>query len=219
MTTPRNTFDEAKFPSSNLDELEFFWRDHQKWLEKCGYKLRPRYKPDWQPSWLAIDEQGKTIELKQWYQCEDSLMHIVCFRYLLRLPGLTLKVQLLGTISDATRISDGQQVSLKCIKPSRHPYEAEIGTFLSSQPLASDTKNHCVPIYDVLQVPDMDDRTILVMPLLRWYDDPPFQTVGETIDFFGQIFDVSDRNHVSGVLLTTTIKGLKFMHDHHVAHR
>ena len=92
MTTPRTTFDEAKFPRSNLDELEFFWRDHQKWLEKCGYMLRPRYKPDWQPSWLAIDEQGKTVELKKWYQCEDSLMQIVCFRYLLRLLCLMLNV-------------------------------------------------------------------------------------------------------------------------------
>lgn len=31
---------------------------------------------------------------------------------------------------------------------------------------------------------------ILVMPLLRRYDSPPFNTVGEAVDFFRQIFEV-----------------------------
>jgi hypothetical protein len=83
---------------------------------------------------------------------------------------------------DATRISDGAYVTLKSIKPSIHPYEAEIGTYLSSEPLASDPKNHCVPIYEVLEVPDVEDTILLVMPLLR--------TVGESVDFFQQIFEV-----------------------------
>ena len=91
---------------------------------------------------------------------------------------------------DATRISDGAYITLKSIKPSVHPYEAEIGTYLSSEPLASDPKNHCVPIYDVLQVPDVDDRIILVMPLLRKYNRPPMQTFGESVDFFQQVFEV-----------------------------
>ena len=30
---------------------EFFWRDHQPWLQEQGYMLRPRYHPDWKPSW------------------------------------------------------------------------------------------------------------------------------------------------------------------------
>ena len=30
---------------------EVFWREHQKWLQDCGYMLRPRYMPDWKPSW------------------------------------------------------------------------------------------------------------------------------------------------------------------------
>ncbi len=36
-----------------LDESEFYWRDSQPWLETCGYQLRPRYQPDWVPSWLG----------------------------------------------------------------------------------------------------------------------------------------------------------------------
>lgn len=95
--------------------------------------------------------------------------------------------------NDATRISDGTQVMLKIIKPSLHPHEVKIGTLFSSEPLVSDPKNHCVPIYDVLTVPDIDDRVILVMPLLRQFDDPPFQTIGETVDLFSQLLEVCIR--------------------------
>jgi hypothetical protein len=34
-----------------LTPEEEFWRDHQRWLQDCGYMLRRRYMPDWQPSW------------------------------------------------------------------------------------------------------------------------------------------------------------------------
>jgi hypothetical protein len=47
-----------------------------------------------------------------------------------------------------------------------------------------------VPIYDVLQVLDEDDRVLLVMPLLREYSSPRFDTFGEAVDFFKQIFEV-----------------------------
>ena len=97
---------------------------------------------------------------------------------------------------DATRISDGAYVTLKTIKPSVHPYEADIGTYLSSEPLSSDPKNHCVPIYEVLQVPDVDDKIVLVMPFLRRYDHPSLQTFGESVDFFQQVFEVRDHSCV-----------------------
>lgn len=91
---------------------------------------------------------------------------------------------------DATRISDGTHVMLKIIRPSIHPYEAEIGTYLSSPTLKSDPKNHCIPILDVLKLPDIEDRIMLVMPLLRRYNRPALRTVGEAVDFFDQIFEV-----------------------------
>lgn len=34
-----------------LSPSEKFWRDRYNWLEQEGYILRPRYKPDWVPSW------------------------------------------------------------------------------------------------------------------------------------------------------------------------
>ncbi|KAH9937744.1 hypothetical protein B0H21DRAFT_813082 [Amylocystis lapponica] len=159
-----------------LTEGELMWRDHQTWLQEKGYMLSARYKPDWKPSWV----EGKT----PWYKAEDLLGTIF------------------PNINDATRITDGKLVTLKKVSKSLHPREAEISRFLSSPPLASDPRNHCVPIYDILQFPDDEDAIILVMPLLRPYNEPRLQTIGEAVDFFHQLFE-----------------GLKFMHDQHVAHR
>lgn len=155
---------------------EEFWHNHQKWLEEQGYMLRSRYKPDWTPSWKGTN--------KKYWQCEDGQSILV--------PHLL----------DATRISDGQMVVLKRILTTQHPYEVEISRLFSEEPLASDPRNHCVSILDVLKVEDESDMVILVMPLLRRYDSPRFETVGEALDFFQQIFE-----------------GLQFMHQHQVAHR
>jgi hypothetical protein len=95
-----------------------------------------------------------------------------------------------GQILDATRMTDGQFVLLKCLQKSIYPYEVDIACFFSSPPLAGDPQNHCVPVYEVLQVPDDDDKVIIVMPLLREYRDPDFDTIGEIVGFFSQIFEV-----------------------------
>lgn len=74
---------------------------------------------------------------------------------------------------------------------SRHPYEIEIGRYFCSSPLSDDLANHCVPIYDVLEVPNKDNIAILVMPLLRDATDPFFDTVGEVVDCVHQLFEVT----------------------------
>jgi hypothetical protein len=91
---------------------------------------------------------------------------------------------------DARRIHDGARVSLKSIDVSRHPYEIEIGRHFCSPPLGEDPANHCVPIYDVLEVPTDNNIAILVMPLLRNARDPFFDTVGEVVDCVHQLFEV-----------------------------
>lgn len=53
------------YANGELNSSEIFWRDHQKWLESCGYMLRPRYKPDWVPSW-------KDSKDKDWILSEDG---------------------------------------------------------------------------------------------------------------------------------------------------
>ncbi|KAJ7141188.1 kinase-like domain-containing protein [Mycena epipterygia] len=174
----------------DLLPVECFWRDHQVWLEGCGYMLRDRYKPGWIPSW----RKGEEVDDTDWMNAFDGR------------PSAR-------PVLDAVRIRDNTDVALKLLKKSTHVKEVdgevvgefvelEIGLFFSSDPLAKDPRNHCVPILEVIQVPDDDDSTIIVMPFLRPYSDPRFDTFGEAIDCFGQIFE-----------------GLKFMHDHNVAHR
>jgi len=106
-----------------------------------------------------------------------------------------------GHTMDATRKSDGTFVALKRVERDKHPFEEEIAEFLQSDELASDRRNHCVKVVETLELPD-HNNIILVMPLLRGYDDPMFQTVGELIDCLQQLFE-----------------GLQFMHENHVAHR
>jgi hypothetical protein len=91
---------------------------------------------------------------------------------------------------DATRVSDGKVVALKKISKKVHPYEAELTQFFSSEPHSSSPKNHCIPLYDELQVPDDDDCIILAIPHCRRYNDPEFETVGEVVEFFRQISEV-----------------------------
>jgi len=101
---------------------------------------------------------------------------------------------------DATRISDGRSVVLKRQLVEEGPYEHQINKLFSTEPLASNPRNHCARLLDVIQLPG--DQPILVHPLLRHHCDPPFRTFGEFVTFFAQICE-----------------GVKFMHENHVAHR
>ncbi|KAJ7933892.1 kinase-like domain-containing protein [Mycena leptocephala] len=139
--------------------------------------LRPRYLPGWIPSW-------KTDPTKVALICED------------RIPLMS------NFAIDAIRIEDGASVALKVISKSEHPDEAGIFEYFSSSELASDPRNHCLPLLAQLSPPDDEDKVIFVMKLMRQYDSPRFDTFGEVVEFFRQIFE-----------------GLQFMHQHRVAHR
>ncbi|KAJ7143387.1 kinase-like domain-containing protein [Mycena crocata] len=166
----------TRVKTGKLLEDEDFWRDHQRWLETCGYKLRPRYSPDWVASWLGTS--------KYYIDCEDGqsgLSHVVM---------------------DATRISDGTFVMLKQIRRSKHPNEVKLCAMFNAEPLKSDPRNHCVPLYEILKVPDDDDMVLMVMPFLSKWNIPEFYTIREIVDFVGQ-----------------AIEGLQFIHKQNVAHR
>ncbi|KAI0368266.1 hypothetical protein BV20DRAFT_1022672 [Pilatotrama ljubarskyi] len=166
----------APLEPGGLSSQEIFWRDHQKWLEERGYMLRPRYRPGWVPSWKDTK--------RDYRECEDGLTSFYTH------------------ILDAKRLSDGAIVILKRVNKAKHPHEAEISQLFSRQPLASDPHNHCVPIYEVLELPSDSSVLLLVMPFLRVYSNPRFATVGEAVECFRQLFE-----------------GMQFMHAHHVAHR
>ncbi|TBU42946.1 kinase-like domain-containing protein [Dichomitus squalens] len=176
-----------------LNEYELYWRDHFDWLQQSGYALRPRYKPNWVPSWQGTKRRPGDFEDSR--DCEVPVLTSAQW------CSILTSVQR-PVVLDATRVSDKEMVLLKRIHKSIHPYEVGIGQYFSSEALASDPRNHCCPVYDVLHDPADENTAIIVMPLLRRYNDPNFLTVGEALEFFRQIFEA-----------------LAFMHEHHVAHR
>ena len=82
-------------------------------------------------------------------------------------------------------------VTLKQVNQTDHPYEVDIGLYFSSEPWVSQSANHCVPIYDVLCLHGDSDIALVVMPLLRVYTDPNFDTIGEGVECFRQLFEVT----------------------------
>lgn len=51
--------------TSPLSENELWWSRHFHWLKDRGYLLRPRYAPDWVPSWRGTK--------KDRFSCEDNV--------------------------------------------------------------------------------------------------------------------------------------------------
>ncbi|TRM59178.1 hypothetical protein BD626DRAFT_539448 [Schizophyllum amplum] len=158
-----------------LGEHEKWWVIHQPWLASQGYLLRRRYQPGWTPSWY-----GTNMFL---IDAEDHL------------PSSW------GYVLDARRRSDGAVVYLKRVD-QHNACEVQITTMLSSPPLSSDPRNHCIPVLEVLQVPDDSGSQILVFPLLRRCGDPRFDTVGEAVDCIRQI-----------------LQCVQFLHENKVSHR
>ena len=92
---------------------------------------------------------------------------------------------------DAIRPSDNDIVVLKRVNKSEHEFEVEISKYFSSEDLRKDPRNHCVPVFDVLDVPDQPDIQVIVLPLLRRCNDPRWGTVGEAVAFFDQVLEAS----------------------------
>ncbi|OSD01161.1 hypothetical protein PYCCODRAFT_1413086 [Trametes coccinea BRFM310] len=156
----------------NLLPDELLWQQRQIFLEEHGYLLRPRYHKNWKPSWIGTNIARAF--------CEDSIM--------------TSRPQVI----DAKRLKDNYIVSIKIV--SNKDQELHVAQFLSS--FKDKDKNHCVEVLDVLGDPLDPERSLMVMPYLRPFNDPELITVGDVIDFVGQMLD-----------------GLSFMHEHRVAHR
>jgi hypothetical protein len=87
---------------------------------------------------------------------------------------------------DATRILDGKPVFFKRL---RHEEELAIARQLSSESLASDPRNHSTPLLDVLELPEGGGK-VMVTPFLRPWYNPDWESVGEAVSFFHQIFEV-----------------------------
>ncbi|KAF8996494.1 hypothetical protein BDQ17DRAFT_1514116 [Cyathus striatus] len=158
-----------------LAKCEIFWRDHQNWLEEMGYILWSRYNENWLPSWLMDSSRSKFLS-------EDAVSQGV------------------RSLLDVLRVSDGKLVALKKVDVSENPDEVGIGCFFSSDLLAAQSKNQCIPLYDVIRIPDSPGHVLLVMPMMVRFYEPRFANIGEIVEFIRQLFE-----H-------------KFMHQQNITH-
>ncbi|KAG5351248.1 hypothetical protein C0989_007259 [Termitomyces sp. Mn162] len=143
---------------------EVFWRDQYELLEEYGYTLRARYHPNWKPSWIGTSKRSD--------ECEDG-----------QLPPAS-------GIMDAS-CPDGTLVMLKQI--SSEDKEIYLGELLSQRDFNSFKfpENHCVPFLEILEPPNCR-YAILVMPYLVDWALAPFETIGEVVEFFRQIFEFNN---------------------------
>ncbi|TDL14472.1 kinase-like protein [Rickenella mellea] len=158
----------------SLIKCEVWWRDHADVLESHGYQLRPRFRPNWKASWLGTDRIPAF--------CEDVIV---------------LKKE---KVIDATRTKDGKAVTIKRVQSGSD--EIDISSLVSTPERLHDPRNHCVPLLDHFQDPNEPDIYYLVMPRLRAFDDPPFATLEEGLDFIRQM-----------------LEGLVYLHEQGIAHR
>jgi len=154
-----------------LLESEKRWRDRYFYLKQCGYTLRPRYHPDWKPSWLGTGMPADIFE--------DCIMSSE------------------ANVLDAIRTVDGHRVTIKVV--NRTSEEIMIARLLSSNELLSHPQNHCVPVYDVLQDPLSPSHALLVMLYLRSFFDPEFEVIEEVVDFVRQTLEGLSFIHSQGV--------------------
>ncbi|KIP08699.1 hypothetical protein PHLGIDRAFT_18868 [Phlebiopsis gigantea 11061_1 CR5-6] len=151
---------------------EIPWRDRQPFLQSQGYLLRPRYNPNWTPSWLGT--------LRHPQDCEDSIWP-----------------KTLNNVLDATHQSDGHRVSIKVVP--KNTQEIEIGRLLTGHTLEQDPRNHCVPILDVFPDPVDTTKALIVSPYLTPFNDPEYTTLGEVLDLIQQTLEGIDFMHSQGV--------------------
>jgi hypothetical protein len=97
---------------------------------------------------------------------------------------------------DATRRHDGKLVMLKRVPAGLEQQELEISRLVSSPELSHDPHNHCVPLLECFELPNAHDQKLIVMPYLRCFNKPRFQTFGEFVAFFTQICDVRFVHHL-----------------------
>ncbi|PPR03001.1 hypothetical protein CVT24_012330 [Panaeolus cyanescens] len=142
---------------------ERFWVQHYNFLLQRGYKLRPRYDPQWIPSWIVDTSRLATLS-------EDSIASLYAFWVL-----------------DAVRVSDGKKVILK--KVNTYTEELSILRDLSEPHVQNDPRCHSIPLLDVIPIPGDDDLAFAVFPPLMQIDQLPFRHVGEVAEALDQLFE------------------------------
>ncbi|KAK7007411.1 kinase-like domain-containing protein [Favolaschia claudopus] len=161
-----------------LYPYERWWVEHQPFLLSLGYALRERYHPDWIATWDLLGNE----EVPSNY-FEDSI------------PAYSP-----GNVLDATRTTDGVKVVLKRVNGEE---EAALSIYCGKTlpEMDTSTNNRAVPVLDKIDLPE-ENKTLIVLPFLREFNDPPFERVGEVIEALHQF-----------------MKGMRYLHSHNIAHR
>ncbi|KAF9018052.1 hypothetical protein BDZ89DRAFT_1021737 [Hymenopellis radicata] len=145
--------------------LEMSWVAIQPFLESRGYRLRPRFHPNWEPSWIR---KGMTYDEGYRLRLEDS-MKIVC----------------LADLVDAIA-PDGRKVILKRVAKGSNEEAMSIQLNALNK---EDPFNHLVPLLDTIDLPN-DEQVILVMPCFRsCTEDPSFHCREEVIEYARQLLE------------------------------
>ena len=105
----------------------------------------------------------------------------------LRRPQEILQLKV-GEHSQESKTSGSSCLNRSSATINQHMNTLQLYRLFSSEPLASNPRNHCAPLLDVIELPN--DPPIMVHSQLRTYYNPPFHTFGEFVAFFGQICDV-----------------------------
>ena len=90
---------------------------------------------------------------------------------------------------DARRMSDNELVLIKKVRSGSA--ELRIACSLYSDTLRNDPRNHCVPVLEILRDSEDEAWSYMVMPFLRYIDDPPFESVENVLDCCEQLLVVS----------------------------
>ncbi|KAL5530902.1 hypothetical protein ACEPAG_3778 [Sanghuangporus baumii] len=177
--------------ASPLTSREKVWRGRCYMLESHGYRLRPRFSPDWTPSWIGSNALPGMHE--------DYYHNDVRFADCRTLEERLMLFKSSVTI-DAVRIRDGRRVFLKRVVTRGR--ELALLRYLSDEEKLRDPHNHTVPLLDAFLDDENEKYTFIVLPLLHPYFHPDFFSVDEVLDFMRQL-----------------LEGLVYMHKLNIAHR
>lgn len=102
-------------------------------------------------------------------------------------------------------------VTVKYVSSSMHPNEVDVVEYLNSHDLRNDRNNHCIPL--ILEpLRHSKDTSFLVSPLLRIYDDPRFNSIGELVEFVDQATKVRCSHDASYAMAVLTVRAGIVLH-------
>ncbi|KAJ7271152.1 kinase-like domain-containing protein [Mycena rebaudengoi] len=170
---------------------EEFWAVRYQSLEKEGYLLRPRYHPDWKPTWKL----GESKRLRH----EDS--YLTFLKY----------------VMDAVKLDENRKVVLKLIT---NKSELAILQNLVSIPDTRNHTVPLIDILR-LRLKETEETYIVMPFLRRAFESPSFQRLGELLDAVHQFLiglefmheqNISHRDACFGNLM---VDASEFIPEHH----